>query len=51
MDIPAGATNGKIYVFDPGFCDTSTSAGTGENWTIGENVRTWLAAFDRAASA
>jgi len=35
VDIPPGATNGKIWVYDPGFCDTSTSAGTGENWTIG----------------
>lgn len=35
VDIPAGATNGKIWVFDPGFCDTSTGAGVGENWTIG----------------
>jgi hypothetical protein len=35
VDIPAGASNGKIWVFDPGFCDTGTGAGTGENWTIG----------------
>lgn len=35
VELPAGATNGKLWVFDPGFCDTSTSAGVGENWTIG----------------
>jgi hypothetical protein len=35
VDIPAGATNGKIWVYDPGFCDTTTAAGTGENWTVG----------------
>ena len=33
--MPAGASNGRVWVFDPGFCDTSTSAGTGENWTVG----------------
>lgn len=35
VDIPAGATNGRIWVFDPGFCDTTTAIGTGENWTVG----------------
>lgn len=35
VEIPAGASNGKIWVFDPGFCDTGTGAGVGENWTIG----------------
>ena len=35
VEIPSGASNGRIWVFDPGFCDTSTSAGTGENWTVG----------------
>jgi hypothetical protein len=35
VDIPAGATNGRVWVYDPGFCDTGTAAGVGENWTIG----------------
>jgi hypothetical protein len=35
VEIPAGASNGRVWVFDPGFCDTTTSAGTGENWTVG----------------
>ena len=35
VEIPTGASNGRVWVFDPGFCDTSTSAGTGENWTVG----------------
>jgi Flp pilus assembly protein TadG len=35
VEIPAGATNGQVWVFDPGFCDGSTSRGTGENWTVG----------------
>jgi hypothetical protein len=35
VEIPSGASNGRVWVFDPGFCDTSTNFGTGENWTIG----------------
>ena len=35
VEIPAGASNGAIYVYDPGFCDGTTQAGTGENWTVG----------------
>ncbi|MBX3029599.1 MAG: hypothetical protein KF809_05535 [Chloroflexi bacterium] len=35
VDIPAGATNGRIWVYDPGFCDVTTAAGVGENWTVG----------------
>lgn len=33
VDIPAGATNGKVYIFDPGMCEVGTTMGTGENWT------------------
>ena len=32
VEIPAGG-GGRLWVFDPGFCDGTTSAGTGENWT------------------
>ncbi|MGZ9160599.1 MAG: hypothetical protein ACXW4T_05480, partial [Candidatus Limnocylindrales bacterium] len=35
VEIPAGSSNGAIYVYDAGFCDGSTQAGTGENWTVG----------------
>ncbi len=35
IDIPAGASNGQVWIFDPGFCEVSTSQGTGENWTVG----------------
>jgi len=35
VEIPANATNGSVYVFDPGFCEVSTSQGTGESWTVG----------------
>jgi Flp pilus assembly protein TadG len=26
---------GEVWIFDPGFCDTTTTAGVGENWTVG----------------
>jgi hypothetical protein len=32
VELPAG---GEIWVYDPGFCDGSSSRGTGEYWTIG----------------
>lgn len=32
IEIPA---SGTVWIFDPGFCDVTTSAGTGENWTVG----------------
>ena len=35
VEIPAGSSNGAIYVYDAGFCDGTTAAGTGENWTVG----------------
>ena len=34
VEIPAGG-GGNVWVFDPGFCDATTTAGTGENWTYG----------------
>jgi hypothetical protein len=35
VEMPAGSTNGEIWVFDPGFCSVATSLGTGESWTVG----------------
>ncbi|MFI5259193.1 MAG: pilus assembly protein TadG-related protein [Candidatus Limnocylindrales bacterium] len=35
IDIPPGAINGEVWIFDPGFCEVSTSLGTGEDWTVG----------------
>ena len=35
VEIPSGASNGSIWVYDAGFCDATTSAGTGESWTVG----------------
>jgi hypothetical protein len=38
VDMPAGATGGTVWIFDPGFCDTGTSLGVGENWNIGGSL-------------
>ncbi len=35
IEMPAGTTNGSVWIFDPGFCDTTPTAGTGEYWTVG----------------
>ncbi len=41
IDIPAGG--GQVWIFDPGFCDTSpdgsvdVNQGTGESWTVSNN--------------
>ena len=35
VEVPAGATGGEVWIFDAGFCDGSSSRGTGENWTVG----------------
>ena len=35
VDIPAGATSGEVWIFDPGFCAVASSQGTGESWTVG----------------
>jgi hypothetical protein len=35
VDIPTGSNNGELWIFDPGFCDGTSAAGTGETWTVG----------------
>ena len=42
VEMPAGSTNGYVYVFDPGFCETATNKGTGDRW-FGNNagVSSW----------
>ncbi len=32
--IRPGSSNGTVWIYDPGFCDGSSSAGTGEYWTV-----------------
>jgi Flp pilus assembly protein TadG len=35
IEFPAGTSNGEVWVFDPGFCETGTARGTGEYWAVG----------------
>lgn len=35
--MPAGTTNGHVYIFDPVYCDTDGKLGTGEFWLSGSN--------------
>lgn len=35
VEVPAGATNGEVWIFDPGFCDARRNYGTGETWAVG----------------
>jgi hypothetical protein len=36
--MPAGATNGSVWIFDPGFCDTGSGLGVGENWNTSSSL-------------
>ena len=38
IEMPAGATNGSIYVYDPVFCETANNKGTGDRWFSGSNA-------------
>ncbi len=35
VEMPAGTTNGSVYVYDPVFCAVSVSKGTGDRWFSG----------------
>ena len=35
VEMPPGTSGGEVWIFDPGFCDASQRAGTGEDWNIG----------------
>jgi len=37
VEMPAGTTNGSIYVYDPVFCDVATNKGTGDRWFSGSS--------------
>jgi Flp pilus assembly protein TadG len=42
VEMPPGSTGGYVYVFDPGFCATVTSKGTGDRWFGSQNaVSSW----------
>ena len=40
VEIPAGSSNGALWIFDPGFCDGSSSGGTGEYWHVNSSGTT-----------
>jgi hypothetical protein len=37
IDVPAGATGGSVWIYDPGFCAGALGTGTGDTW-IGSKV-------------
>jgi Flp pilus assembly protein TadG len=37
VEMPAGTTNGSVYVYDPVFCAVSAGSGTGDRWFGGSN--------------
>jgi hypothetical protein len=42
VEMPPNSTGGYVYVFDPGFCATSNSKGTGDRWFGTNNaVSSW----------
>ena len=42
ISMPAGTTDGKVYIFDPVFCATSPGNGTGDRWFSGtSSVSSW----------
>lgn len=46
IEMPPNTTGGYVYVFDPVFCDTALSSGTGDRWFGGSNpVSSWYELF------
>ena len=49
VEMPKGATNGKVWIFDPGFCATDGGAGqgVGDRWFSGtDGVSTFFDVYD-----
>ena len=47
VEIPAGASGGAIYIYDPVFCDVDQGRGTGDRWFSGNNaVSTFYTVYD-----
>jgi hypothetical protein len=47
IELPAGATGGAVYVYDPGFCDVDEDKGTGDRWFGGsEAVSTFYSLYN-----
>jgi hypothetical protein len=48
IEMPAGASNGLVYIFDPGHCATAIDRGTGDRWFGGGNsaISSWYELFN-----
>jgi Flp pilus assembly protein TadG len=47
ISMPPNTTGGKVYIFDPGFCATLNSSGTGDHWFEGGTaISSWYELFD-----
>jgi hypothetical protein len=45
--MPPGSTAGHVWIFDPGFCDTDQTQGTGETWFSGSaGMSTWYELYN-----
>jgi Flp pilus assembly protein TadG len=38
LEIPAGASNGELWIYDPVFCAVTSRTGTGDRWFGGSNA-------------
>jgi hypothetical protein len=51
IEMPPGATNGRVYVYDPQFCDVNEQKGTGDRWFGGDvAVSTFYTLYDTGPS-
>jgi hypothetical protein len=49
--MPPGATNGKVYIYDPQFCDVNEQRGTGDRWFSGSTaVSSFYTLYDTGSS-
>ena len=46
ISIPPNTTGGKVYIFDPTFCETDIANGTGDRWFGGSTaISSWYELF------
>ena len=46
VKMPAGTSGGRVFIFDPVFCATANSSGTGDRWFSGSNsVSSWYEVY------
>jgi hypothetical protein len=47
IEMPAGTTNGTVYIYDPVFCAVAIDHGTGDRWYSGSNpVSSWFELYN-----